>query len=63
MFLVLMFAFALASALVLTAGIRLMRTKTRIPLYPLGLAFAVVGGVATVAFVAIFLVYGISALV
>ncbi|MBT1177223.1 hypothetical protein JS532_06550 [Bifidobacterium callimiconis] len=63
MFLVLIGALACIAAAVLTLGLRLMHTKTKIPVYPLGLALAVVGGVATVAFVAIFLVYGISALV
>ena len=62
MFLVLIGVLACIAAAVLTLGLRLMRAKTRVPVYPLGLALAVVGGVATVAFVAIFLVYGISAL-
>ncbi|WP_165777182.1 hypothetical protein [Bifidobacterium primatium] len=50
----------LISASVLMAGVKLMRARTRIPVYPLGLALAVVGGVATVAFLVIFIVYAIG---
>ncbi|NEG95275.1 hypothetical protein GFD17_00565 [Bifidobacterium sp. SMB2] len=60
MFLVLMFALTLISAAVLMAGVRLMRARTRIPVYPLGLALAVVGGVATAAFLVIFIVYAVG---
>ncbi|MBW3087560.1 hypothetical protein KIH77_02235 [Bifidobacterium sp. 82T24] len=60
MFLVLMFVLTLVAAAVLAAGVRLMRARTRIPVYPLGLALAVVGGVATVAFLVIFIVYAVG---
>ena len=60
MFLALVFVLMLGAALLLAAGVRLMRARTRIPVYPLGLALAVVGGVGTLAFLVIFVAYAIG---